>query len=39
MAIIREPYGFVHADTGRLKESYGGPTGQVFARFIWNAER
>lgn len=30
MAIIREPYGFVHADAGRLKETYGGPTGQVF---------
>ena len=30
MAIVREPYGFVHADTGRLKEVYGGPTGQVF---------
>lgn len=30
MVIIREPYGFVHADTGRLKETYGGPTGQVF---------
>lgn len=30
MAIIREPYGFVHADEGRLKETYGGPAGQVF---------
>lgn len=30
MAIIREPYGFVHADVGRLKETYGGPAGQVF---------
>ena len=30
MAIIREPYGFVYADTGRLKETYGGPAGQVF---------
>ncbi len=30
MAIIREPYGFVHADAGRLKETYGGPAGQVF---------
>ena len=30
MAIIREPYGFVHADSGRLKETYGGPAGQVF---------
>ncbi len=30
MTIVREPYGFVHADTGRLKETYGGPAGQVF---------
>jgi pimeloyl-ACP methyl ester carboxylesterase len=30
MAVIREPYGFVHADKSRLKEVYGGPTGQVF---------
>jgi len=30
MAIVREAYGFVHADTSRLKEVYGGPTGQVF---------
>lgn len=30
MAIIREPYGFVHADVGRLKETYGGPAGQIF---------
>lgn len=30
MAVVREPYGFVHADTSRLKEVYGGPTGQVF---------
>jgi pimeloyl-ACP methyl ester carboxylesterase len=30
MAIVREAYGFVHADTGRLKEVYGGPSGQVF---------
>ena len=30
MAMIREPYGFVHADRSRLKETYGGPTGQVF---------
>lgn len=30
MAVLREPYGFVHADTSRLKEVYGGPTGQVF---------
>ena len=30
MAVIREPYGFVHADNSRLKETYGGPSGQVF---------
>lgn len=30
MAVVREPYGFVHADKSRLKETYGGPTGQVF---------
>ncbi|MEN6543997.1 alpha/beta hydrolase [Parvibaculum sp.] len=30
MKVVREPYGFVHADTSRLKEVYGGPTGQVF---------
>lgn len=30
MAVVREAYGFVHADTSRLKEVYGGPTGQVF---------
>jgi pimeloyl-ACP methyl ester carboxylesterase len=30
MAVVREPYGFVHADNSRLKEVYGGPTGQVF---------
>lgn len=30
MAVVREAYGFVHADTGRLKEVYGGPSGQVF---------
>lgn len=29
-SVVREPYGFVHADTGRLKEVYGGPSGQVF---------
>ena len=29
-SILREPYGFTHADTGRLKEVYGGPTGRVF---------
>lgn len=30
MAIVREAYGFVHADKSKLKEVYGGPTGQVF---------
>lgn len=30
MAVIREPYGFVHADSSRLKETYGGPAGRVF---------
>jgi pimeloyl-ACP methyl ester carboxylesterase len=30
MAVVREPYGFTHKDTSRLKEVYGGPTGQVF---------
>lgn len=30
MAIVREPYGFVHLDAGRRKETYGGPSGQVF---------
>jgi pimeloyl-ACP methyl ester carboxylesterase len=30
MAIVREAYGFVHADASRLKEVYGGPSGQVF---------
>jgi len=30
MAIVREPYGFVHADTSPLKDVYGGPSGQVF---------
>jgi pimeloyl-ACP methyl ester carboxylesterase len=30
MAVVREPYGFVHADTSPLKDVYGGPTGQVF---------
>lgn len=29
-SVVREPYGFVHADTSRLKEVYGGPSGQVF---------
>ncbi len=30
MSIIREPYAFVHADSGRRKDTYGGPTGRVF---------
>jgi pimeloyl-ACP methyl ester carboxylesterase len=30
MAIVREPYGFVHADPSPLKDVYGGPTGRVF---------
>ncbi len=30
MSVVREAYGFTHADTSRLKEVYGGPTGQVF---------
>lgn len=30
MAIVRESYGFVHADPSPLKDVYGGPTGQVF---------
>lgn len=30
MALVREPYGFVHADPSPLKEVYGGPSGQVF---------
>jgi len=30
MTVVREPYGFVHADNSRLKEVYGGPSGQVF---------
>ncbi len=30
MAVVREAYGFVHADKSPLKEVYGGPTGQVF---------
>lgn len=28
--VVREPYGFVHADPSPLKEVYGGPSGQVF---------
>jgi pimeloyl-ACP methyl ester carboxylesterase len=30
MGILREPYGFVHADPSPLKDVYGGPSGQVF---------
>ncbi len=30
MSVIREPYGYVHADPSPLKEVYGGPSGQVF---------
>ena len=30
MALLREPYGFVHHDPGRLKDVYGGPQGSVF---------
>ncbi|MBO9710942.1 MAG: alpha/beta fold hydrolase [Caulobacter sp.] len=30
MAVLREPYGFVHQDKSPLKEVYGGPSGQVF---------
>lgn len=30
MTTVREAYGFVHADASRLKEVYGGPSGQVF---------
>lgn len=30
MAVVREAYGFVHADPSPLKDVYGGPTGQVF---------
>lgn len=30
MAVVREAYGFVHADRSPLKDVYGGPTGQVF---------
>lgn len=28
--VVREPYGYVHVEQSRLKETYGGPTGQVF---------
>jgi pimeloyl-ACP methyl ester carboxylesterase len=30
MNVVREPYGFVHADPSKLKETYGGPSGMVF---------
>ncbi len=30
VSVVREPYGFVHADKNRLKDVYGGPAGQVF---------
>jgi pimeloyl-ACP methyl ester carboxylesterase len=30
VSVVREPYGFVHADKSRLKDVYGGPAGQVF---------
>ncbi len=30
MPLVREPYGYVYKETGRLKDVYGGPTGQVF---------
>jgi pimeloyl-ACP methyl ester carboxylesterase len=30
MAVVREPYGFVHKDDSPLKDVYGGPAGQVF---------
>jgi len=30
MDLVREPYGFVHADGSALKDVYGGPAGQVF---------
>jgi pimeloyl-ACP methyl ester carboxylesterase len=30
MSIVREPYGFVHADPGPRKDTYGGPGGIVF---------
>jgi len=28
--VVREPYGYTYAEHARLKETYGGPTGQVF---------
>jgi pimeloyl-ACP methyl ester carboxylesterase len=30
MNLVREPYGYSYKETSRLKEVYGGPTGQVF---------
>lgn len=30
MNVVREPYGFVHTETSKIKETYGGPTGRVF---------
>jgi pimeloyl-ACP methyl ester carboxylesterase len=30
VSVVREPYGFVHADHSPLKDVYGGPAGQVF---------
>lgn len=30
MRILREPYGYAYAEKSRLKETYGGPEGQVF---------
>jgi pimeloyl-ACP methyl ester carboxylesterase len=30
MAVVREPYGFVHVDPSPLKDVYGGPAGMVF---------
>lgn len=30
MTLVREPYGYVYKEESRLKEVYGGPTGQVF---------
>jgi pimeloyl-ACP methyl ester carboxylesterase len=28
--VVREPYGYAYAERSRLKETYGGPDGQVF---------
>ncbi|MFT3724678.1 MAG: hypothetical protein QM773_13980 [Hyphomonadaceae bacterium] len=30
MSLVREPYGYVYKEESRLKEVYGGPSGQVF---------